>query len=94
MPEDTKEVSFVTKKALVTFSHHVAVWVNKTVIVTDVCFIEFIETENENKFWDFSKEVKIIKFGNGPKLEKSINVKLGSFGGIFAMVILDDNEEI
>lgn len=91
--KDTKEVSFVTKKALVTFSRPLAVWVNKTAIFTEACFIEFLDSKKCSDYEILPTQVKVIKFVNGPRLEKSVNVNL-SYGGVYAMVILDDNEEI
>ena len=93
--EDTKEISFLTKRALATFTRPIAVWHSKTVMMMDACFVEFTEQQNNRLDYEsMPRQVRIIKFGNGPKLEKSILINLSSFGGVFAIQIIEDTEEI
>lgn len=91
--EEPKEVSFVTRKALITLNRPAAVWHNSCVVHIESCFIEFTEAVNDLRHLEFPKQFRVIKFSNGPKLEKSIILNVG-WQGIYSMVLLDDNEVI
>jgi hypothetical protein len=85
-------VGFVTKRALVTFTRPVCMFINGTAVMVNAAICEAQEPADRPSFSDNPREFRVIGLPDGRKLTKSFNVRVGSFGEVSATVELEDDD--
>lgn len=90
MQDEAKEITFVTKKALVAFSPHrqPAISLNGTVIFIPAAIIEYEQRENQDAL-EKPSTFFIVGLTNGKKLTKRIRVSV-PYDSLNSVVELDD----
>lgn len=88
-PQQAKaELSFVTKKYLVTFRQQICIMLNDTPVFTQIAICEYQEQSDDGaRYADTPKEFLIVGLPDGKKLTHALKLRL-EYGGIFAMIEL------
>lgn len=87
--EETQALSFVTKKALVTFYPHVALMINDSAIMCNAAICEYQQTKEQESRMSIPLEFTVIGLVDGKKLSKSIHLRVCGYATAVAMVELD-----
>lgn len=88
---ETKEVSFVTKKALVSLVHPACVLLNGTAIFSHSFVCEYQVSDNNNSN-ELPRMFRVIGFPDGRKLKKSYILRLGNYSEVASLIEIDDSD--
>lgn len=85
--DQSKEVGFVTKKALITFMHPICIMLGEMPVFISSAICEF-EDEGARRLSNAPSQLVIVALPDGRLLKKSLRLRL-SYSAITAMVEMD-----
>lgn len=91
----TQEVSFVTRKMLVTFTHSVCLMINGSAVFANAAICEVTQQQESGSSELFgcteTRMLRVIGLPDGKKLTKSYNLQVG-YGQVVSMCSLDESD--
>lgn len=85
---ESRKVSFVTKKVLVTFSRPLCIMIGQDCIFTEAAICEYQQKQETRSLDDIARHLVIVALPSGRRIDKSLNVTM-SYSGVFGIVELD-----
>lgn len=93
--EPKQAVGFVTKKVLVTFGSEICIPMNGTAGFLRSAICEYQEATDRADTWrglsDVPRDLTVVALPNGPKLTRTVHLRVAGWMVIAAMVFLDEN---
>jgi hypothetical protein len=85
----SKELSFVTRKVLVTFTHPVCLMLGDTAVFTNAAICEYNEAQDDRFREKIPASFTVVGTADGRKMSRSLQLHTAGFGVVSAMVELD-----